>query len=268
MILALLKIGWYSAWRSRKSGSPLLLPALALVFVAIVWAVNFSSRIHPREPALEIYRNWSAMFLSFIVPLLCVFSGVGILREEVEGKTLVFLWTRPCGRVWPLFAKWLVANVVFGILSGIAVIILYVGIMLARGVRDDLLTNFAVVGWDSAALAVGSSIYLALGLLFSMFGKRAMTLAASYVIFVDFLAALLPGELRKLSMKIITLSLSASGATLEGQRNPLHLIQHQELVSLNEALATAGLLLAVLWLIIFVLLKTIEVGSERAAGAS
>ncbi|MGC8741044.1 MAG: hypothetical protein ACP5UB_06255 [Candidatus Sumerlaeaceae bacterium] len=268
MVSALVKIGWYSVWRSRKSGSPLFFPLLAIAFVAIVWALRFSRHAQSPAQAVEIYRTWSAVFLSFIVPLVSVSFGVGILREQVESKTLVYLWTRPTGRVLPLFIKWLVAAVVFSFFASLAAAILYMGIMLAHSDPKELVASALMLGWDSAALTVGAVVYLLLGLVFSLFGKRGMTLAISYVVLVDFLAALLPGELRKISMKIITLSLSSSGTALSRHRGSLDLLQQQELVSVSEALFTALVVIVLCWITIFALMQIVEIGAERAAGAT
>lgn len=271
MIGALLKFGWTSFWQRKPTGSLVFLPLLAALFVGISYAVQtFKPGTH-QWSALDFYRQWWGLYLTFLIPIFSIFAGVSLLRDEIEGKTLVYVWTRPCGRVAPFVAKWFMGVAFFAVLSIIAELLLYAGTALALGSFDDLLGNAAVLSWDSIAVMICVSGYISLGLALATFGRRGHQFAIFYVFVIDSLTVLIPGELRKLSLKLITVSVSASGAAAKdnGGSNLFDLVNKKsEPMTDTEAIVAWAIIVGICWAITAWRMRNREVGTERTVTQS
>jgi len=263
---ALTGFGWYWAWRKQKKTGPFLLLLVAVAFVVLTFIISRSTVVKASDSSLSFYRVWSNTFLLGIVPLVAVFCGVGLLRDEVENNTLVYLWTRPCGRVTPFVFKWLLSAAVLAVSGALCLQLLYWGSMLARP-QVNPLADYAVTLWDTQALVFAVVSYLALGLMFGLAGKRAVHAAMVYVVVIDSLTILLPGELRKLSLKILSVALSSSGKSARTGADYSAFFGQQPITE-SEAWVAGVAIIIVCWVVINVGLRRMEIGRERVAGTA
>lgn len=88
----------------------LLLILLAALPVVLAWIqVEHDTRLSPTK-----FVAVTLMFVfQFVVPLAGLFLGVAVLGDEIEGRTLTYLFTRPHGRSYVFLARYLGAVTAF-----------------------------------------------------------------------------------------------------------------------------------------------------------
>ncbi|MCX7624816.1 MAG: ABC transporter permease [Candidatus Sumerlaeaceae bacterium] len=269
MLGGLLRFGWSSFWQKKLWVTLVTVVMMPVVIIVAGFLVHSGASGNASSAGIDFYRQWWGIFLTFLLPILCVTAGVGLLRDEVESKALIYVWTRPCGRIKPFCAKWVVAAGLVTVCAAIAQAVFYLGATLVLDPNKELTENVNVMVWDGLAVVFCVTGYMTLGLAFATLGKRANQYAVFYVLVVDSLTVLLPGELRKISLKVLITSLSASGAVRETGHisSVFDLINSRsEPLVESEALMAWALFLVLCWIFIAVMFRTKEIGVERVVG--
>ena len=136
------------------------------------------------------------LYLRFIVPVLGVFYGTALMADEVEDKTLTYLFTRPIPRGAVLLGKYLAYLVCTSLVVLPSVMLTYF-----------LVVPFAEVGatfrslvLDLGILALGLAVY---GAVFAFVGtwlKRPLVVGLVFAFGWEQVAMALPGYLRQFTV--------------------------------------------------------------------
>jgi ABC-2 type transport system permease protein len=127
------------------------------------------------------------MYLRFIVPVLGVFYGTSLMADEVEDKTITYLFTRPIPRGAVLVGKYLayLACTVFVVLPSLVLVYLLIvplhgslGAAFPDLLKDLLLLGLGLAVYGALFAFVGAKFKrpLLIGLIF-VFGWEQATLA-------------------------------------------------------------------------------------------
>src|SRR5579859_1815362 len=87
-------------------GGPVLLAAV-LRMVATLYASGFQINGAPAAGSTIFGMMIWLLYIRFIVPILGVFYGTALIADEVDDKTITYLFTRPIPRSAVLFGKYL-----------------------------------------------------------------------------------------------------------------------------------------------------------------
>lgn len=133
------------------------------------------------------------LYLYFIVPVLGVFYGTALMADEVEDKTLTYLFTRPVSRGAVLVGKYLayLACTILVVLPSV-MICFFLLVPLSA-----LPTSFPSLLTDLGLLALGLAVY---GSLFSFVGaffKRPLIIGLVYAFGFQQVALALPGSTKQ-----------------------------------------------------------------------
>ncbi|HUF48297.1 MAG TPA: ABC transporter permease subunit [Vicinamibacterales bacterium] len=184
-------------------------------------------------------------FVRFAVPVLAVFYGTSLIADEVEDKTITYLFSRPIPRGAVLLGKYLayLACTVFVVLPAIVLVWL-----LVAPINGSLAATFPSLLTDLALVLLGLSVY---GALFALFGtvlKRPLLAGLIYVFGWETFALLMPGALKKVSIAYYMQGLVPHA--MPGN-SAVSLIQSivRDIPTLTESLFYLGLILFIcLWL--------------------
>jgi ABC-2 type transport system permease protein len=190
-----------------------LLSKKQLWFTCILLIVPIVASLAVRQgvrfnPDLAYPRMVGMLLANVLIPFVGLLWGTTLLTDEIDGKTLVYLWTRPHGRATLFAARALLLAVCLAIFSFTAVTSVYLCIFAGQKSVDNLWSNAAMIIWDTRALALGATAYAAAGLLLASLFKRALVVGLVYVYAIDGVSQVLPGFLRKLSLRHYVLSLT------------------------------------------------------------
>lgn len=136
------------------------------------------------------------LFLLFIVPVLAVFYGTALMADEVEDKTLTYLFTRPIPRGAVLVGKYLayVACTMLVVLP--AVMLVYFLVVPLRQVP----ASFGNLVIDLGLLGLGLVVYGALFALVGAFFKRPLVIGLFFIFGWEPTVVMLPGYLRQFTV--------------------------------------------------------------------
>ena len=136
------------------------------------------------------------LFLRFIVPVLAVFYGTALMADEVEDKTLTYLFTRPIPRGAVLVGKYLayMACTILVVLP--AVMLVYFLVVPFR----DVPGTFPSLVTDLSLLALGLVVYGALFAFVGAFFKRPLVIGLVFTFGWEPTVMVLPGYLKQLTI--------------------------------------------------------------------
>jgi len=138
------------------------------------------------------------LYLRFIVPILAVFYGTSLMADEVEDKTITYLFTRPIPRGAVMAGKYLayLACTILVVLASVMVVFFLV-VPINGG---SIAGSFLDLVKDLILLAVGLVAY---GALFSWVGaqfKRPLLTGLIFVFGWEQAALAFPGYLKRLTI--------------------------------------------------------------------
>ena len=147
-------------------------------------------------PAIFGLMIW-IFYLRFTVPVLGVFYGTSLMADEVEDKTITYLFTRPIRRGAVLFGKYLayLGCTVFVVLPSVTLVYLLVVPM-----RGSLGASFIDLVKDLVLLALGLAVY---GALFAFVGakfKRPLIVGLIFIFGWEQAALAFPGYLKRFTI--------------------------------------------------------------------
>jgi ABC-type transport system involved in multi-copper enzyme maturation permease subunit len=138
-----------------------------------------------------------AFFIRFSIPVLAVFYGTALIADEVEDKTITYLFTRPIPRGAVLVGKYfayLVATV-----SVVLPSVVLVWLLIAP-IGASLASSFLDLIKDLGMLVAGLAAY---GAVFALAGarlRRPLLFGLLFVFGWENLAMVLPGYLKQLTV--------------------------------------------------------------------
>jgi ABC-type transport system involved in multi-copper enzyme maturation permease subunit len=217
------------------------LPVVIAVGVRAVQALGGPSmRIEGQVvngPTIFGFMVWF-LYLRFIVPVLALYYGTALVADEVEDKTITYLFTRPIARGAVLLGKFLAYFVctVMVVLPSLMLVYFLIGLTGAtlRGTFPNLLKDLGLI-------ILGLFAY---GGLFAWVGarfKRPLVIGLVFVFGWEQMVMVIPGYVRQLTISYYLQSLVPHAVSGEGIMSLL-----QSLMAQKASLPTAlGMLILI-----------------------
>ena len=137
-------------------------------------------------------------YLRFLVPLLGVFYGTALIADEVEDKTITYLFTRPLSRGAVLLGKYLAYLGCTGlvVLPSVMLVFFLVVPMLDGSVG----ASFPTLVKDLALLAVGLAVYGALFALVGAWFKRPLLTGLVFIFGWEPIVVVVPSFMKQFTV--------------------------------------------------------------------
>jgi ABC-type transport system involved in multi-copper enzyme maturation permease subunit len=229
----------------------LLLVTGAPVFLALVARLVQSSGIVPLRvngAAVDGGSIFGMMiwvfFLRFIVPVLGVFYGTALIADEVEDRTITYLFTRPIRRGAVLVGKYLAYLVSTTLVVLPSVVLVYFLLVPLSQVGR----TFAAFAADLGLLALGLAAY---GALFALVGaalKRPLVSGLVFVFGWEQIALLVPGYMKRFTVAHYVQGLVPHAMPSDGVAAVLQSVLRDNPPAVICILALVGVVAASLWL--------------------
>ena len=175
-------------------GMPVLIAVVARSLVALGAPIMQNTAM--TGPLIFGLMIW-AFFVRFSVPVLGVFYGTSLMADEVEDKTITYLFTRPIPRGAVLVGKYLAYLVCTVCVVLPAVVLIWLLIVPLKGSLGASVIDLAK---DLGVLALGLAVY---GAVFALIGaalKRPLLIGLIFVFGWETLAMVLPGNLKRFTV--------------------------------------------------------------------
>jgi ABC-2 type transport system permease protein len=177
-------------------GAPVIISVVLRALDALGAPVGDVNGVRMGGPAIFGLMMW-VFYLRFTVPVLVVFYGTSLIADEVEDRTITYLFTRPIRRGAVLVGKYLayLACTIFVVLP--SVMIVYLLIVPMRG---SLGGSFIDLLKDLLLLALGLAVY---GAVFAFIGsafKRPLLVGLIFIFGWEQAALAFPGYLKRFTV--------------------------------------------------------------------
>ena len=137
------------------------------------------------------------LYIRFIVPVLGVFYGTALIADEVDDKTITYLFTRPIPRSAVVLGKYFAYLVCTVLLVLPSVVIVY---LLVTSIDGSMAESFPALVEDLGMLVLGLAAY---GALFSYVGarmKRPLIIGLVFAFGWEPAVLLFPGYLKRVTV--------------------------------------------------------------------
>lgn len=171
-------------------------PVVIAGVVRLVTALGWPLEARVTGPGAFGLMIW-VFYLRFTVPVLGVFYGTSLIADEVDDKTITYLFTRPIPRGAVLVGKYLAYLVVTACVVLPSVVVVY---LLIVPIRGSLGESFLPALTDLGLIAVGLAVY---GALFAYVGaqfKRPLLVGLVVIFGWEQAALALPGYLKRFTV--------------------------------------------------------------------
>jgi ABC-type transport system involved in multi-copper enzyme maturation permease subunit len=136
------------------------------------------------------------LFLRFIIPVLGVFYGTALIADEVEDKTITYLFTRPIPRGAVLVGKYLAYVVCTSLVVLPSVMLVYFLLVPFTEVPSTFLSLVTDLGLLALGLAVYGAVFAFVGALF----KRPLVIGLVFAFGWEQVAMALPGYMKRFTI--------------------------------------------------------------------
>jgi ABC-type transport system involved in multi-copper enzyme maturation permease subunit len=238
---------------SRRS---IFLGVLVIGPIAVAALIRFASAVEPAAlpringarvggPALFGMMIW-LIYIRFIVPVLGVFYGTSLIADEIDDKTITYLFSRPIPRAAVLVGKYLSYLACTILLVLPSVVIVYFLVVPVGGGRIG--GEFPSLAADLGMLALGLMAY---GALFALVGarvKRPLVVGLVFAFGWEPAVLLIPGYLKRATVGYYLQALVPHAMPQDSAVSVLMQV-FQELPTVATSLTwLAAMTLAALWL--------------------
>jgi len=166
----------------------ILLPAS----ISVLWRAAASEGVYNAETAYNLLSG--DLVFGFVLTILAVIFGTGVIAQEIEAKTIVYLLTRPVPRWRVLLVRFLAAVLV------VAATVCLASIVLALASFGPGEIARSRLGRDLAILPVGVLAYCGAFLLLAVLIKRPLLVGLFFAFGWESWVAAMPGDFKKLSL--------------------------------------------------------------------
>ena len=186
------------------------------------------------------------LYIRFILPILGVFYGTSLIADEVDDKTITYLFTRPIPRSAVLFGKYLAYLACTVLLVLPSVILVYFLIVPVGG--GSIAAAFPSLVADLGMLAVGLAAY---GAVFSLVGarvKRPLVVGLVFAFGWEPTVLLFPGYLKRATVAYYLQALVTHEMPQDSAVSLLMQVFHEVPSVATSLLCLAAIVAGTLWL--------------------
>ena len=224
-------------------GGPVLIAVILRVVDAFSLPAMRVNGVRLEGPSIFGLMIWF-LFLRFIVPVLGIFYGTSLMADEVEDKTITYLFTRPIPRAAVLIGKYLayLASTVLIVLPSV-MLVYFLVVPIGGG---SIAASFPTLVRDLALLAAGLAVY---GALFAAVGawiKRPVLFGLFFAFGWENFAMALPGYIKRFTVAFYTQSLVPHAMPQDSLVSLLQSVFKDNVSGLQALLTLAALLVVAL----------------------
>ena len=136
------------------------------------------------------------LFLRFVIPVLGVFYGTALMADEVEDKTITFLFTRPIPRGAVLIGKYLAYLACTSLVVLPSVMLVYFLLIRPSEIPGTFLHLLTDLGLLGLGLAIYGAVFAFVGAMF----KRPLVIGLAFAFGWEQIALVMPGYMKRFTI--------------------------------------------------------------------
>ena len=191
-----------TAFMALIAAGPVLIAALLRALAALPLFEAGAGQIGGRAVSLDGPDIFGLMiwtfYLRFTVPVLGVFYGTSLIADEVEDRTITYLFTRPAPRGAVLVGKYLAYLACAAVVVLPSVMVVYFLVVPLLG--GSIGRNFPALLVDLGLIGAGFAVYGAVFALVGAWFRRPLLTGLVFVFGWEPVVVVLPGYMKYLSV--------------------------------------------------------------------
>jgi ABC-type transport system involved in multi-copper enzyme maturation permease subunit len=220
-------------------------PVFIALIVRLILLLDLPTAIQPTGATIFGTMIWG-LYVRFAIPVLAVFYGTSLMADEIEDRTITYLFTRPVRRGSVLLGKYLAYLACTGMVVLPSVMLVYLLMVPIKGA--GLAGSFPALVKDLGILLLGLAVYGALFTLVGAWFRRPVLTGLVFLFGWEQAAQIFPGAFKKFTVAHYLQALVPHAMPQEGLTSLLQGI-FRDAPSIPSAMATLALIAAVsLWL--------------------
>lgn len=221
--------------------------------MSIDWTIN-GRPVMLTGPSVFGLMVW-VFYLRFAVPALGAFYGTALIADEVEDKTITYLFTRPVERGAVLVGKYLAYLTCSTVIVLPSVILVYFFVVPIQG--GGIGQNFPLLVIDLMLITVGLAVYGAVFGLVGAWFNRPLLIGLVFVFGWEPIAVAIPGYMKNLTVAYYLQGLVPHAAPQEATISLLSAVL--ERVQAPSSFCASILALLLIWTVsLFVATRVVE----------
>lgn len=233
---------------SKRLLFAVLLAALPPILALVV--ANVAPSRPQFGPGMIHARATFLLLLQVVVPLGSLLVASGLIADEVEGRTITYLFTRATPRAAVLLGRLLAVAAVLVPLFALSAW----ATAIASAQREGPTYPDAVRGMIAAA-AAGALVYALIGAVLGVLFRRALVASLAYAFAIEGLIANVPGSTARLAVQFWLRSLAIDPEVAPWSRLRALRTMHIELATRDAAVERLALIALLLLLLGVVLVR-------------
>lgn len=186
------------------------------------------------------------LYLRFVVPVLGAFYGTSLISDEVEDRTITYLFTRPVPRGAIIVGKYLAYLVCTLLVVLPSVTAVYLLVAPVGG--GSIGATFPQLMTDLGLLALGLAVYGAVFALIGALAPRPLVTGLVLIFGWEQVALLVPGYLRRLTVAHYLQALVPHAMPQDNAVSAIQSLFSEPPSAMSSVLSLAGILVVALWL--------------------
>ena len=186
------------------------------------------------------------LYLRFIVPVLGTFYGTSLIADEVEDRTITYLFTRPIPRGAIVIGKYLAYLVCTILVVLPSVVIVYLLMTPVGG--GSIGATFPLLLIDLGMLAMGLAVYGAVFAFIGAWVRRPLVAGLILVFGWEQMALIVPGYLRRFTVAYYLQALAPHAMPQDDAVSAIQSLFAEQPSALSSVLWLAGIMAVALWL--------------------
>jgi ABC-2 type transport system permease protein len=172
---------------------------ISLIPILLAALIKLSLFLSARDiTGIYIFSNIiMAFYLQFLILILALFFGTSICSEELEGKTLTYLTTRPIPKSAVLLGKFGASYLMTVMMTGLGIVIAF--LILNVDTLGDL-SIYGVLFRDLAVLSLGLLCYMAFFTMIGTFLKKSIMFGLIFSFGWENVIQYFPGSTQKFAI--------------------------------------------------------------------
>jgi ABC-2 type transport system permease protein len=232
---------------SRRSLMMAILLGLPVLF-ALAYRFAIVPQGPPKITGFDLYGVIvTVYYIGKVLPLAALFYATSLIADEVDGKTLTYLLTRPLGRPSILagkFAAYVATTLALSLPATVVTFFVLVTLKGFTGVSAQVPDLFRDLGAIAFTLVAYGALFTLLGVLL----RRPVIPGLLFIFVWELVALLLPGYLPRFTLTAWLRSLVRHRPAMEGLSELFGEVLPLDLSLLVLTLATGGFLALSFWI--------------------
>ena len=187
-------------------------------FMPVLLAVYYRVHGASESPELVLSTIMPLLFLQFLTVLVALLYASALVADEVDSKTIIYLFTRPIRKYSIIAGKFIAYMLEVSLILIPPMLLTYLIVAAGNGISSSPVLSLSHFGKQIGATMLALVTYGAIFAFLGTWSKRPVVLGLLFAFGWEKIAIIVPGVIRKFSVIHYLMSIFPEGKAMSGFR--------------------------------------------------